>query len=86
MNAHSISVYFKIMLTSLFLGWDRDEGLLFQALALNDDLQRVLERHDELAKGSSAIGSAPVSAAPLVNVSHEEDELEDDFSQLSRRS
>ncbi|XP_039117094.1 TOM1-like protein 3 [Dioscorea cayenensis subsp. rotundata] len=63
-----------------------DEGLLFQALALNDDLQRVLERHDELAKGSSAIGSAPVSAAPLVNVSHEEDELEDDFSQLSRRT
>ncbi|KAJ0973163.1 hypothetical protein J5N97_021122 [Dioscorea zingiberensis] len=63
-----------------------DEGLLFQALALNDDLQRVLERHDEISKGTSTGGSVPVPAASLVNVSHEDDELEDDFSQLSRRT
>lgn len=65
-----------------------------QGLALNDDLQRVLSKHDEFVKGTSlpaARGVARVSApetraAPvLVDVSHDDDESEDDFSQLAHR-
>lgn len=54
---------------------------------MNDNLQRVLSRHDDIAKGTAAVSVAnrETPVAPLMNVNHEDDESEDDFSQLARR-
>ncbi|KAG5250814.1 target of Myb protein [Salix suchowensis] len=70
-----------------------DEGLLFQGLALNDDLQRVLRQHDDIAKGIPAAGErdretpvVPRANINHANIKHEDDESEDDFTQLAHSS
>ncbi|KAH9549356.1 hypothetical protein CY35_10G014500 [Sphagnum magellanicum] len=62
-----------------------DEELLGKGLQLNDDLQRVLAKHDAIASGSP-LPPEPAALGNLAHFDHEEDELEDDFTQLAHRS
>ena len=67
----------------------RDEDLLGKGLTLNDTLMRVLRRHDDIVNGGVTqpivTTARESSVAPLVNVTHEDDESDDDFGQLAHR-
>lgn len=54
---------------------------------LVNELQHVLRKYDDIAKGTPSLGvrAAETSIAAPVNVGHEDDESEDDFSQLDLR-
>ncbi|EFJ08768.1 hypothetical protein SELMODRAFT_44205, partial [Selaginella moellendorffii] len=62
-----------------------DETLLFQALSLNDDLQKVLAKRDAMASGATPAAGKQPEAPPAPVFPRVEEEGEDDFARLARR-
>lgn len=63
-----------------------DETLLCQGLALNDELQRALAKHDAIAAGSPLPPDLKTGSSKSYTAYDQEDEdAEDEFSQLAHR-
>lgn len=65
-----VRFWFDLILKWLFASSFRDESILCQGLSLNDDLQRVLAKHEALASGTAVKMEKPKSepAGKLVDV------------------
>ena len=74
------------------LSFDRNEELLRQALTLNDDLKRVLAKHDAIQTGAplpkeSSTAPPPRATSPSPFVGNRSQKDSDDvLSQLTHRS
>ncbi|WCJ37624.1 ENTH/VHS/GAT family protein [Euphorbia peplus] len=67
----------------------RDEKLISRAIELNEQLQKILTRHDDLISGKSRLSDMPVVSNRTTSTANhfhrEEDEEEEEAEQLFRR-